>query len=167
MAINSNFPGGWRGEVNAMARDGSRVSHQRHLWTIDGTSRWNIQWQPIKFDRAWDSIIQLENWPLWNVESLLSWPMPLMNWWGRRLCRHTRNISVVSLWCRMPMLDLLIHVTAANKIPPSSHVLQVTDENRRLLAHMPSTPIGNILLLLLLLLSSSSSSGHRLGCGRL
>ena len=67
----------------------------------------------------------------------------------------------------MPMLDLLIHVTAANKIPPSSHVLQVTDENRRLLAHMPSTPIGNILLLLLLLLSSSSSSGHRLGCGRL
>ena len=43
----------------------------------------------------------------------------------------------------MPMLDLLIHVTAANKIAPSSHVLQVCDENRRLLAHMPSTPIGN------------------------
>ena len=44
---------------------------------------------------------------------------------------------------RMPMLDLLIHVTAANKIPPSSHVLHVTDQEGRSLTHKPSTPIGN------------------------
>lgn len=43
----------------------------------------------------------------------------------------------------MPMLDLLIHVTAANKIPPSSHVLHVTDQEGRSLTHKPSTPIGN------------------------
>lgn len=40
------------------------------------------------------------------------------------------------------MLDLLIHVTAANKISPSGHVLQVTDGDGRLLSHKPSTPIG-------------------------
>ena len=45
---------------------------------------------------------------------------------------------------RMPMLDLLIHVTAANKIAPSSHVLQVTDNDGRILSHKPSTPIGII-----------------------
>lgn len=44
--------------------------------------------------------------------------------------------------CRMPMLDLLIHVTAANKISPAAHLLQVTDEEGRLLPHKPSTPIG-------------------------
>ena len=43
---------------------------------------------------------------------------------------------------RMPMLDLLIHVTAANKISPAAHLLQVTDEEGRLLPHKPSTPIG-------------------------
>lgn len=42
----------------------------------------------------------------------------------------------------MPMLDLLIHVTAANKISPAAHLLQVTDEEGRLLPHKPSTPIG-------------------------
>lgn len=40
------------------------------------------------------------------------------------------------------MLDLLIHVTAANKISPAAHLLQVTDEEGRLLPHKPSTPIG-------------------------
>lgn len=40
------------------------------------------------------------------------------------------------------MLDLLIHVTAANKISPAAHLLQVTDEEGRMLAHKPSTPIG-------------------------
>lgn len=45
------------------------------------------------------------------------------------------------------MLDLLIHVTAANKISPSSHVLQVTDQDGRFLAFKPSSPIGQFLLL--------------------
>jgi len=49
----------------------------------------------------------------------------------------------------MPMLDLLIHVTAANKISPSGHVLQVTDGDGRLLSHKPSTPIGIIFSFLL------------------
>lgn len=40
------------------------------------------------------------------------------------------------------MLDLLIHVTAANKISPAAHLLQVTDEEGRLLPHKPSAPIG-------------------------
>ncbi|XP_046445766.1 serine-rich adhesin for platelets-like isoform X3 [Daphnia pulex] len=44
----------------------------------------------------------------------------------------------------MPMLDLLIHVTAANKISPAAHLLQVTDEEGRLLPHKPSTPIGSL-----------------------
>lgn len=48
----------------------------------------------------------------------------------------------VFLLFRMPMLDLLIHVTAANKISPAAHLLQVTDEEGRLLPHKPSTPIG-------------------------
>lgn len=46
--------------------------------------------------------------------------------------------------CRMPMLDLLIHVTAANKISPAAHLLQVTDEEGRFLPHKPSTPIGTV-----------------------
>ena len=40
------------------------------------------------------------------------------------------------------MLDLLIHVTAANKLSPSSHVLQVTDDQGRFIQYKPSTPIG-------------------------
>lgn len=41
------------------------------------------------------------------------------------------------------MLDLLIHVTAANKLSPAAHLLQVTDEEGRVLPQKPSTPIGN------------------------
>ena len=41
------------------------------------------------------------------------------------------------------MLDLLIHVTAANKLSPAGHLLQVTDEEGRVLPQKPSTPIGN------------------------
>lgn len=40
------------------------------------------------------------------------------------------------------MLDLLIHVTAANKLSPAAHLLQVTDEEGRVLPQKPSTPIG-------------------------
>lgn len=40
------------------------------------------------------------------------------------------------------MLDLLIHVTAANKLSPAAHLLQVTDEDGRVLPQKPSTPIG-------------------------
>ena len=46
----------------------------------------------------------------------------------------------------MPILDLLIHVTAANKISPAAHSLQVTDEEGRFLPHKPSTPIGKTAL---------------------
>ncbi|XP_046445771.1 mucin-5AC-like isoform X7 [Daphnia pulex] len=51
---------------------------------------------------------------------------------------------LMSIQRRMPMLDLLIHVTAANKISPAAHLLQVTDEEGRLLPHKPSTPIGSL-----------------------
>ena len=42
----------------------------------------------------------------------------------------------------MPMLDLLIHVASASKIPPSNHALQVHDDKKRVLEFKPSTPIG-------------------------
>ncbi|XP_057370127.1 uncharacterized protein LOC130691222 isoform X2 [Daphnia carinata] len=51
---------------------------------------------------------------------------------------------LMSIQRRMPMLDLLIHVTAANKISPAAHLLQVTDEEGRFLPHKPSTPIGSL-----------------------
>lgn len=41
------------------------------------------------------------------------------------------------------MMDLLVHLTTANKLRPSDHVLQALDMSRdRTLPYKPNTPIG-------------------------
>ena len=78
----------------------------------------------------------------WVIMVVLNVKMKKKNKKQKQKNKKQHRDVLICFVFRMPMLDLLIHVTAANKISPAAHLLQVTDEEGRLLPHKPSTPIG-------------------------
>ncbi|XP_046397482.1 uncharacterized protein LOC124164272 isoform X2 [Ischnura elegans] len=58
-----------------------------------------------------------------------------------------------------PMMDLLVHVTTANKMSPGSHVIQAVGEKGNILPYKPSTPIGALDTWTIQVVSKSKTSG--------
>ncbi|KAG8239096.1 hypothetical protein J437_LFUL011704 [Ladona fulva] len=62
-----------------------------------------------------------------------------------------------------PMMDLLVHVTTANKMSPGSHVIQAVGEKGNTLPYKPSTPIGALDTWTIQIVSKSKANviGHK------
>ncbi|XP_076326731.1 uncharacterized protein LOC143233843 isoform X8 [Tachypleus tridentatus] len=57
---------------------------------------------------------------------------------------------------KMPMMDLLVQVTTANKISPGGHVIQVLTERGKEIQYKPNTPIGSLDTKIIYIVSKSS-----------
>lgn len=57
---------------------------------------------------------------------------------------------------KMPMMDLLVQVTTANKISPGGHVIQVLTERGKEIQYKPNTPIGSLDTHIIYIVSKSS-----------
>ncbi|XP_013776268.1 uncharacterized protein LOC106461033 isoform X2 [Limulus polyphemus] len=57
---------------------------------------------------------------------------------------------------KMPMMDLLVQVTTANKISPGGHVIQVLTERGKEIQYKPNTPIGSLDTNIIYIVSKSS-----------
>nr|CAD7442977.1 unnamed protein product [Timema bartmani] len=80
-------------------------------------------------------------------------------------CQHTHDVQsplllTYQFLVSTPMMDLLVQVTTANKIPPGGHVIQAMGD-RGVLPYKPSTPIGALDTWSIQVVTKSSLGGRK------